>query len=674
MHEPFSCHAMDRIALISPPWPLFNRPSIQLGALKAHLRVTFPDLAVSAFHVYLGIAAAIGYAPYRAISGRTWLAETVYAPLLTPDRMDEAAALFRREAKGHPDLADTDFFTLVARVKAVTDRFIDGIDWRRCGLVGVSASLCQMTAALYFLDRVRRAAPDTLTVLGGSIFSCSATPAFFHRFPQVDAVVAGEGEKPLARLVAHLLAGGDGRQCRCRGLVTARSASESAPGSEAGANAGFYQMADLSALPPPDYSDYFRLLATLPPARRFFPVLPLEISRGCVRRAETVSGAGAAIAPEAACGPEGDSGGCAFCNLNLQWAGYRKKTARQAADEAIGLIRTHRVLAISYMDNALPPSICARALAAPRNAGLEPKVFGEIRATTSRRMLERMRDGGLAEAQIGIEALVGSVLRKMKKGVTALENIAIMKWCEELGIKNASNLIAEFPGTDDDEVARTLRVIDHVQCYRPLLFVRFWMGRSSPVFDRYRDYGIRSVSNHPNYRRLLGEAAAGAIPFMIQQCRGDRAAQRRRWRPVEERIDRWRADYERLHRGGWTEPILSWREGGDFIIIRRRRIEGEPETHRLTGTSAAIYRFCRIPRSLDRIVSAHPGQGSAAVSGFLSMMAQKRLMVEERGRYLSLAVRAGARGEGGGRRRLRSPHGHNHGRIQDPFRGGSCFI
>ena len=119
----------DRIALISPPWPLYTRPSIQIGALKAFVRSRFPAVEVSAHHVYLRVAEAIGYKQYHAISERTWLAESVFAALLYPDRAETIARLFRREASGNPELRGMDFARLAARVEAVTEAWISSANW-----------------------------------------------------------------------------------------------------------------------------------------------------------------------------------------------------------------------------------------------------------------------------------------------------------------------------------------------------------------------------------------------------------------------------------------------------------------------------------------------------------------------------------------------------------------
>jgi len=63
-------------------------------------------------------------------------------------------------------------------------------------------------------------------------------------------------------------------------------------------------------------------------------------------------------------------------------------------------------------------------------------LFAEIRATTPRHILEAMQVAGTHEVQIGIEALSTRLLKKLNKGTTAIQNLEIMKHCEELSIAN----------------------------------------------------------------------------------------------------------------------------------------------------------------------------------------------------------------------------------------------
>ena len=118
-----------KIALISPPWPLYNRPSIQLGALKAYLKTAHPDVEVRADHAFLSIAAALGYPLYREISERTWLSESVYAALLYPDRFGIIEKFFNRNA-GPGSLARKAGFEKIASVtRNATDALIARERW-----------------------------------------------------------------------------------------------------------------------------------------------------------------------------------------------------------------------------------------------------------------------------------------------------------------------------------------------------------------------------------------------------------------------------------------------------------------------------------------------------------------------------------------------------------------
>ena len=100
----------------------------------------------------------------------------------------------------------------------------------------------------------------------------------------------------------------------------------------------------------------------------------------------------------------------------------------------------------------------------------------------------------------------------------------------------------------------------------------------------------------------------------------------------------WHKFYTDLHAGPSRSPILTVRDGGDFLIIRQRRINTEPLNHRLTGTSRQIYLFCSQHRPLKKIRDRFPAFAEDKIVTFLKMMVTKKLMFEENDRYLSLAV------------------------------------
>jgi hypothetical protein len=129
-----------KIILVSTPWPLYTRPSIQLGALKAYIASRLPEVMVEAHHFYLALAQAIGYKLYHAISERTWLAESIYAALLYPQRFRQAEKLFIREARRNPLLKRTEFKKLTTQTQKTSRDFVDRIKWQGTTLAGFSVS------------------------------------------------------------------------------------------------------------------------------------------------------------------------------------------------------------------------------------------------------------------------------------------------------------------------------------------------------------------------------------------------------------------------------------------------------------------------------------------------------------------------------------------------------
>ena len=249
-----------------------------------------------------------------------------------------------------------------------------------------------------------------------------------------------------------------------------------------------------------------------------------------------------------------------------------------------------------------------------------------------------MQAAGMQGVQIGIEALSTRLLKKLNKGTTAIQNIEIMKHCEMTGITNSSNLILYFPGSDQEDVIETLRNLDFVLPFRPLKIVHFWLGFGSPVWQNPETFGIKAVFNHRNYAGIFPPNIFKTMRFTIQAYRGDIGHQRKLWQPVKQKLKAWEKAYGKLHHGPRHENILSFRDGKNFLIIRQKRLKGQHLTHRLEGTSRAIYLFCRQHRSLKRILARFPSVTADRIEPFLKMMVDKKLMFEENDNYLSLAV------------------------------------
>jgi len=615
-----------KVALIATPWPLYNRPSIQLGALKAYLEVNHPGLRIEARHFYLDVAHSLGYKLYHQISERTWLAESIYAALLFPQRFEAVEALFKREARAKPLVQEAGLQQITDRVKERTDAYIDRLKWDDCLLAGFSISLCQLTSSLYFIKRAKQNYPDLIIGIGGSSFSGAVAEIFFKVFPDIDLVINGEGEKPLSQLIEYLQA-----SPALEDLPPISGVTTAQPAARGRGRPGFNQMSDLNHLPPPNYDDYFTLLNSFNSENAFFPVLPLETSRGCWWQKSTLTGGNT---PQ----QQAHISGCAFCNLNLQWQGYRHKDPARVVAEMDHLTGRHQSLSVSIVDNVLPRKSSREVFKKIKALNKDLHLFAEIRANTPAADLVSMRAAGVEELQIGIEALSTSLLKKLKKGTRAIQNLEIMRNCEALGIVNRSNLILHFPGSDEMDVAETLHNLDFALTYRPLQTVKFWLGPGSPVWQNPKAYGIRAIYNHPHWSHLFPAGICRSLKFMILAYRGDLGYQKKIWRPVPKKVALWQKSYDELQHEALKVPVLSYRDGREFLFITQRRYRADSIKHRLVGTSRKIYLFCGQHRSFKQIYRQFPAFAEDKIAGFLKMMVAKKLMFQEKDQYLSLAV------------------------------------
>ncbi|MEW6220349.1 MAG: RiPP maturation radical SAM C-methyltransferase [Thermodesulfobacteriota bacterium] len=597
-----------RVALVAMPWPLFNRPPIQLGILKAYLAQEWPQGRVDCLHPFLAVAAHLGTGLYHEISQSLWLAEALYAALLDPDQAPAALAVAGRAWRRLRHRGQETPATVSRGLAAHLGTWLGEVDWTSYRLVGFSICYGQLAASLAAIRGIKDRAPAVRIVAGGASCAGELGAALAAACPEIDFVVPGEGEAALLGLCRFLA--GEVAELPAGVLATG-------PGSGPGAPA---RAVDLARLPAPDYRDYFTALGELFGPAAFFPDLPVELSRGCPWRR------------------------CAFCSLNLQWQGYRPKKASQVAAEVAVLASRHRLLDLAFMDNALPPGPAAELFATMAAQKRDYRAFAELRAGASTAELARMRAGGLREIQVGIEALAAGLLARMAKGTTVMDNVSSMRAALAAGIRLSGNLMIGFPGSTEVDVQETLTVLDLVFPCSPLDLAFFFLGHGSPVDQDPARFGIRAVFPHPTWRRLFGPGLGRALAFPVKGYAGDRGAQARLWAPVVRRVREWQRYHRRRGATAVERPLLSFREGGDFLLLRQETAAGQVLRHRLAGTSRAIYLACQEPVALSELQVAFPQVRPPALEGFLAELVAKRLLFQSAGRCLALAVPEAAPG------------------------------
>lgn len=597
------------------PWALFNRPSIQLGALKAFVESRI-DVVVDTNHPYLEVASRIGPDLYHWISRNLWVSEALYAPLVFPQQTEGAKTLANR----YVQQADArikrsfDYHSLLGILENQLEKWLESYNWSQYKIIGFSVCFHQLFASLAAASAIKKICPEAIIVFGGSSCSGTAGLTLLNAFPCLDYVALGEGEKGLLTLFEYITANQAGV---LPGHIVGRHTSQDAVQQWLNQSAEL-QLPGLLDLPIPDYYDYFEQQKKWFSHTPFIPQLPVEFSRGCWWNR------------------------CTFCNLNLQWCGYRCKNAPQMLQEVKILATRHGCLDFAFADNMLPPLEARQFFTMSGEDSTDFNFFAEIRASGKTQPLAEIfpiyRKGGLTTIQVGIESLSSSLLQKMRKGITVIENIATMRAAQENFIQLEGNLILQFPGSSSEEAAETLVTLDYVFPYRPLVMATFFLGLGSPIHQDPQRFGIKTIVNHINNYKLFPKNVLQHMELLIKDYRGGRANQRKIWQPVVRKIKKWQQYHAERQQDALNKPLLYYRDGGDFLLIRQELPDGNILHHRLRNMSRQIYLFCTRIRTDSEIYAAFPALKPERIHSFLADLQKKRILFSEKNKYLALAI------------------------------------
>ena len=311
---------MMRVALVSMPWLDDHVPSAALAALKAWVTARVPGCAAAVWPEHVAVARRLGRTAYRAIHDDPLAGEALYAGLVYPEcrgglpgllraafAADAAKAMMPPPPDADPagilDAIDAHAAELAGRLAAAAD------------VVGLSATFHQLFANVLLGRRIKAANPGVFIVWGGSLLRGAAGPSFMREYPELGAVVQGEGERPLEVLLGRLAAG-QAPPDDVPGLLT-RGNVDRFP-----AGVPVWEADDVAALPPPDFDDYAAAADPLSVEWRIW----LQSARGCWWDRS---------------GSTGDAKRrCLFCNMSERRR-YQAKPARQVAAEVEALVARH---------------------------------------------------------------------------------------------------------------------------------------------------------------------------------------------------------------------------------------------------------------------------------------------------------------------------------------------
>jgi ribosomal peptide maturation radical SAM protein 1 len=550
-----------RVGLISMPWMSPSIPSIQLATLAAALNRE--GIAADTHELFLDYAATIGVDLYNKLSdaGR-FINEYIFAKQYFLEETGNDLREFRdhrhRFGLASRELEDRALDAL----GFVTDDFlhdvVTSIDWSKYDAIGFSLTISQTASSMALARLIKLRFPELPIIFGGSSCAGPMGTAQLRICPYVDVVVRVEGELLLPELVQRLVSG--------ESLASIKGISFRAQDRSVVTTCAESPISDFDRQQPLDFDAYFERKKKLGLDGSVETWLPFESSRGCWY---------------------GEKQQCTFCGLHEIMAsrGRNWKSVLSELEHWSGKYGVKRFFSV---DLIMPLNFYDTLLPEIARRGYDWSLFYEIKANVKRAHVEKLAAGGVRWIQPGIESLNTEILKLMKKGVSAIQNIQMLKWSAEFGIRVTWNVITGIPGEDPDaylQMKQIMPLLHHL--FPPTSASPFQLHRFSPYFDQQELYGLESLGAQTSYQYIfpIPKADLDDLVYRHGYKLNRPQALEIYTRPVVEAISEWQMAFRRHARLALGEVV----DGVASILDTRS--SATPAVHVLTAAEYAFYRF-----------------------------------------------------------------------------------
>jgi ribosomal peptide maturation radical SAM protein 1 len=379
----------------------------------------------------------------------------------------------------------------------------------------------------------------------------------------------------------------------------------------------------LDEVPTPRYDEYFERLRRTSFGPRIEPDVTIlyESARGCWW---------------------GERSHCTFCGISDHALSFRAKSPERVFDEISELARRHGRLDFFFVDYILNHSYFNDLLPRLRDADHDLRIFCETKANLRRDQVRLLRDAGFTSIQAGVESLSTPVLKLMHKGVTGLQNIRLLKWCAEYGVRLYWNVLYGIPGEPPAEYEAMARLVPSLVHLEAPRLVPLQLDRFSPYFERPEEFGIVPLGPRNDFRfvypsKLVDEATLAEIAYSFEFRYSDGRDPDAYTAALRRGVREWQATGRR------AIGTLRYRRGPGFMTVSDRRPGLESAEYHLGEPEALIYLACEDGATAEEAWSAAQsrnanGPSADEVEAFLDRLVSSRLACEIDGRYLSLAL------------------------------------
>jgi ribosomal peptide maturation radical SAM protein 1 len=614
------------VALVCMPFLSTDRPSLGLSIIKSGIEKR--GILVNIFYFNMSFAQLVGletmeildYFPDADLIKEWIFAESLWGKDEQRDEyyLKEVFYGGAWEHQIHKDWLEpqADYITKIWNCRHQAEGFInrclEEVCWENYGIVGFSSIFQQQMASLALAKKIKEKYPHIAIVFGGVNCQGPMGATLLRNFSFIDAICRGDGDQVFPEFVSRFFSdkfNGD--------LPGIAFYSEENSHDE---NSNITR--DMDVLPFPDFDDFFAQRASYEEISDQPSLLMAESSRGCWW---------------------GEKSQCTFCGLNGSSIQYRKKEHGRFLEEILWLLAKYGEHTREFFitDNIIPWEYLETFVPSLKAMNLEIKMFYETKANLKQSHIRLFSEAGIRSIQPGIESLSSPILKRMHKGVSALQNVQLLKWCLQYGIHPEWNYLIGFPGEcaqDYNGQCELILSLTHLPPPHKPGIRRVRINRFSPYHSQPRKYNLKSLWPYRAYRYIypgLNESDRENIAFYFVADYEGQADIPSYADDITTAMQTWLDVHSR--------SAMFYMESEDCILIYDFRPDTSDTQISLQGYQKQIYLACDgicSRDSLKRLI--FPGapieMNDQELDTLLETLLEKKLLIEENQKYLALAI------------------------------------
>jgi len=398
-----------------------------------------------------------------------------------------------------------DYWVIENTCYAFVNEAIAAIASRQYKIIGCTQREGQTNCSIALLQELKRVAPDTLTLIGGTNCKAELAHGIASLSPAIDYVFSGESEHSFGRFLQRYTDG----QLPSHRIITGNPTN------------------DLDQLPLPDYACFFQQTECFRGKDALKQVtLSYETSRGCWW---------------------GEKQKCRFCSEHDY---FRQKSPAKVLEDVKQMGFQYQDTGIFMCDIVMPQSYQQAVYPQLIKENTAPAIYYQAKANLALHDLITLKKAGVEQFTIGIEAFSSGLLKHMNKGVSARQNLQLLRHARSLGMYIDWLLLWGFPGDRLEYYQETLKLLPLIRHFQPpIALMHLCLVRFSSYFQQPEEHGIRNIRPWAVYHSIYPEGTD--IDHLAYWFSGEYACEAHEHQHVIEQIAKeifaWQQAWETTH-------------------------------------------------------------------------------------------------------------------------------